>query len=301
MISIVVISKDEPSLGGTLEALQAQASGSEEPVEIIVVDASAGRLDDVRQANPSVEWIDFTAPTGVRISIPHQRNAGIDRATGEVIVFTDAGCGPSDDWLTRLTAPIRAGEELVTAGPARSANPEDEPYPHEVRRVSEAEYLDRAPTINLAFHRSVITTVGSFDEHFAYGSDIDFTWRLLDHGIKIRAVTDAPVTVEWGTPRRRRKRAYHYGQAKARLYLKHASHRRRVLRDDPITLIYPLFILGLPLTLAFPPYPLLLLVPAARAQRERPSDVLADHLLHGLGVLSVLLGLAGARPPASRA
>jgi hypothetical protein len=289
MISIVVISKDEPSLGGTLDGLRAQVSGSEEPVEIIVVDASAGRLDDIRDAHPSVAWIDFTAPTGVRISIPQQRNAGIATARGEVIAFTDAGCDPFDGWLARLTAPILAGEELVTAGPARSADPNDEPYPHEVRRVSDSEYIDRAPTINLAFHRSVITTIGAFDERFAYGSDIDFTWRLLDHGIKIRAVADASVAVDWGAPRRRRKRAYHYGQAKARLYLKHAPRRRRLLRDDPITVIYPLFILGLPITLAFPPYPLLLLVPAARAKDERPSDVLADHLLHGLGVLSVLL------------
>jgi GT2 family glycosyltransferase len=294
MISIVVISKDEPSLGGTLDALVAEASRSDEPVETIVVDASAGRLDDVRRAHPTVEWIDFVAPAGVRTSIPHQRNAGIERASGEIVVFTDAGCGVPEGWLTRLTAPIRAGEELVTAGPARSADPNDEPYPHEVRRITESKYLDRAPTINLAFHRSVVTTIGPFDERFAYGSDIDFSWRLLDHAIKIRAVADAPVTVDWGTARRRRTRAYRYGQAKARLYLKHASHRHRVLRDDPITLIYALFILGLPVTLAFPPYPLLLLIPAVRAKDERPSDVLADHLLHGLGVLSVLLGSARA-------
>jgi GT2 family glycosyltransferase len=294
MISIVVISKDEPSLAGTLDALQeqAQAFGSQAPVETIVVDASAGRLDDVRRAHPTVDWIDFTAPPGVRISIPHQRNAGIEHARGEIIVFTDSGCGLPDGWLTRLTAPIRAGEELVTAGPAVSADPDDEPYPHEVRRVTESEYLDRAPTINLAFHRSVITTIGPFDERFAYGSDIDFSWRLLDHAIRIRAVADAPITVDWGTARRRRNRAYRYGQAKARLYLKHASHRRQVLRDDPITLIYALFILGLPLTFAFAPYPLLLLIPAYRAKEERPRDVLADHLLHGLGVLSVLLGRA---------
>jgi hypothetical protein len=292
VISIVVISKDEPSLAGTLDALQAQASESDEPAEIIVVDASSGRLDGVRRAHPGIQWIDFTAPDGVRVSIPHQRNAGIERARGEVVVFTDAGCGLSEAWLARLTAPILAGEELVTAGPARSADPANEPYPHEVRRVSESEYLDRAPTINLAFARSVISTVGPFDERFAYGSDIDFSWRLADHGIRIRTVAGAPVTVDWGTPRRRRSRAFQYGQAKARLYLKHGSHRRRLLHDDPITLIYSLFILGLPLTLAFPPYPLLLLVPAARAKEERPVDVLADHLLHGLGVLSVVFGLA---------
>ena len=48
MISIVIISKDEASLDGTLTAVAAQAQALEETAEIVVVDASDGRLDYIR-------------------------------------------------------------------------------------------------------------------------------------------------------------------------------------------------------------------------------------------------------------
>jgi hypothetical protein len=63
-----------------------------------------------------------------------------------------------------------------------------------------------------------------------------------------------------------------------------------VLRDDPIAVVYPLFLLGLPLTLIFPPYPLLLLVPAWRNRSHGIVRVLIDHLWFGAGVLAELVG-----------
>ncbi len=92
------LSKDEEALADTLDALAAHLSIDEiwdsHDVEVMVVDASQGRLDHIARANPSVRWIDFTPPPGVRVSIPHQRNAGVHAALGEIIVFTDAGLHP---------------------------------------------------------------------------------------------------------------------------------------------------------------------------------------------------------------
>lgn len=92
MISIVIISKDEPGIDDTLTAITAQAQELQEPSEIVVVDASDGRLDLIRRRHePAVRWVQFRPPPGVRVSIPHQRNAGVRLADGEIIVFTDAG------------------------------------------------------------------------------------------------------------------------------------------------------------------------------------------------------------------
>jgi GT2 family glycosyltransferase len=142
----------------------------------------------------------------------------------------------------------------------------------------------------MAFRREVFDKIGGFDESFAYGSDSDFTWRLVDAGIRILAVPDAIIRHDWGGRRRQLKRSYAYGKARARLYRKHRSRRRRVLRDDPVVVIYPLFLLGLPLTFFFPLYPALLLIPAWRNRSAGALTVLVDHLVYGAGVLAELAG-----------
>lgn len=284
MISVIVISKDEPALDGTLRDVCAQARRLAEPAEVLVVDASAGRLDAIRQKHAGVCWIDFQPPRGVRISIPHQRNAGVAAATGDIIVFTDAGCTPHSEWLERLTAPLRAGEDDVAAGRTTSSDG-DAPYDTHRTLIAGTAYLTECPTINLAFRRAAFDAVHGFDERFEYGSDVDFSWRLVDAGYRIRAVTDAVIAHDWGSRRRQFKRWYAYGQARARLYRKHARRLPRALRDDPVAIAYPLFILGLPLAIRYRWYPVLLIVPAIRNRHNGPLRSVVDHLVFGLGVL----------------
>jgi GT2 family glycosyltransferase len=287
MISIVVISKDEPALDETLAGVSAQAAELGDPCEVVVVDASRGQLDGIRQRHPDVRWLDYEPPRDVRISIPHQRNAGVALAAGDVIVFTDAGCVPRDGWLERLTAPLRSGAEQVTAG-ISVASDGDGLYDTRIREGAAADYLDECPTINVAFHRGAFDAVGGFDERFEYGSDIDFSWRLVDAGLRIRSVPDAVVEHDWGDQGRQLKRGYLYGRARARLYRKHAGRLRSSWRRDPMVVVYPAFLLGLPLTLLFRLYPALLLIPAWRNREDGPLRVLGDHLAFGVGVLSEL-------------
>jgi glycosyltransferase involved in cell wall biosynthesis len=289
MISIVIISKDEGALDETITEVSVQAQALEEASEIIVVDASEGRLDHIRQHHePVVRWIQFRQPKGIRISIPHQRNLGVRTAKGEIIVFTDAGCRPEPEWLRRLISPL-FGQEDVTAGLTLGVPGSAGLYDHGQERALASEYLKESPTINLAFRRAAFDTVGGFDEGFTYGSDIDFTWRLIDAGYRIRSVPDAVVRHDWGGWRRQLRRSYAYGKARMRLYLKHRARRKHVLRDDPVVIVYPAFLLGLPLTLVFPLYPALLLIPAWRNRAAGSVRVLTDHLSYGAGALVALL------------
>ena len=82
------------------------------------------------------------------------------------------------------------------------------------------------------------------------------------------------------------RRSFLYGRARARLYRKHRGRLRSAWRTDPMVLVYPLFLMGLPLTRRFPLYPALLIVPAWRNRSDGPLRVLADHLLFGAGVLA---------------
>jgi len=285
MISIIVISKDEWALRITLSDLANLAS--EVPVEVVVVDASSGRLDAIRREFPKVRWIDFEPP-GSTVTIPHQRNRGmLATAASDIIVFTDAGCRLDPDWLELLTAPITSGSEEVTAGLIGGSGAWSSLYDRD--RTDRPTYLEEAPTGNLAMSRRIVDLVGKFDETFEYGSDIDYSWRIVESGARIRFVPEAVVVHDWGGPRRQLRRSYRYGQARARLHRKHRTPLTELVRRDPVLVAYPAFLLGLPLTLIFPAYPLLLVIPAWRARRARPGVVVVDHLVFGAGALVELL------------
>jgi glycosyltransferase involved in cell wall biosynthesis len=290
VISVVIISKDEPALDGTLGNVERQAASLGETCEILVIDASDGRLDHIRARHDgAVRWLPFRPPADRRTSIPQQRNAGVRAATGDVIVFTDAGCTPEPCWLGRLVAPLRASEH-VTAGATFSSSAGNGLYDRTPDELAAERYLPECPTINMAFRREAFDAVGGFDERFAYGSDIDFSWRLNDAGYRIQRVADAVVRHDWGSWRRQLKRSYSYGKARARLYRKHRDRLKTVLRTDPMVVVYPAFLLGLPLTLVFPLYPALLLIPAWRNRSHGCLRVVVDHLTFGLGVLAELAG-----------
>jgi GT2 family glycosyltransferase len=289
MISVVIISKDEVGLDETLADVTEQAGGLSAPCEIVVVDASSGRLDDIWHRHKSaVRWVQFEPLPGV-VTIPHQRNAGVREALGDIIVFTDAGCRLQAGWLERLVGPLRDSAS-ITAGVTLPLSGERWYEPLSAHGGEAAEYLHEAATNNLAFRREAFDAVNGFDETFVYGSDMDFTWRLNDAGYKIQRVPDAIILSDYGTRKRQLRRSYLYGKARARLYGKHKDRRKHILRDDPIAVIYPLFLIGLPLTLVFPVYPLLLLIPAWRNRSLGAYHVLADHLYFGAGVLAELLG-----------
>jgi GT2 family glycosyltransferase len=289
VISIVILSKDEPALDDTVTDVICQAKGLKEACEIVVVDASEGRLDHIRRRHVGeARWLQFKPPPKLRVCIPHQRNVGVRSARGEIIVFTDAGCRPEGAWLDRLISPLRRGEH-VAAGLTLATPGSTGLYDRGARHALQARFLTECSTINLAFRREVFDAVGGFDEGFAYGSDIDFSWRLTDAGYRIRGVPDAVVRHDWGGWRRQVRRSYVYGKARTRLYRKHRDRLRHVLRDNPMVVAYPLFLLGLPLTFLFPVYPALLLIPAWRNRRDGAARVVVDHVVYGAGILVELL------------
>lgn len=293
-VSVLIVNKDDRGLGDTLSALAEIARADRRVLETIVVDASAGRLDDIAARFPAVAWIAF-APGRGKSTIPEQRNAALRRARGDVVVFLDASCVPDPGWLERLLAPIlEQGEAIVAGGVRSSGRPglRDE----DAHFRAGARHLREAPTINLALTRVVLEQVGDFDERFDYGSDVDFAWRAVDAGHRIRHAPAALVSHDWGGARAQARRSFTYGQARARLYRKHPRRLRRVLREDPIAVVYPAVVLAAPALLRRPRLALAVLaVPLVRNLRHRPLLTLADHLLYGCGVLREVARWAGAQ------
>jgi len=281
--SVVIVNKDDRLLSDTLQALESFVGSL--ICEVLVVDASNGALDDIRLSHPWARWIDYTQPTGVRTTIAHQRNVGVRSAEGDVIVFTDSGCLPEDGWLERLLAPIVHEGEFVSCGPAKAIGKSVYSGVRWSGNV-DTDYVPMATTINLAFRREAFDVVGGFDESFGSAEDIDFTWRLTDCGYRLRWVQDAVVRHDWGSARRQVRRAFFYGKGECRLLRKHPHRIGEATKQNAAPMAYTLFLLGLPLTVKWRWYPLLLLWPIWRHRNEELRwVVLVDHLAVGVGVL----------------
>jgi GT2 family glycosyltransferase len=284
---VVIVNKDDRLLSNTLDALAPFVGNT--ILEVVVVDASKGALDDIRQSNEWVRWVDYEQPPGVGTTIAHQRNVGVRLAEGDVIVFTDSGCLPDEGWLEKLLAPIVDEGESVSCGPAKAIGKSiysgDRWWGN-----TESKYVSTATTINMAFRREAFDAVGGFDESFGSAEDIDFAWRLTDSGYRLRWVNDAVVRHDWGTPSRQLRRSFFYGKGACRLLRKHPQRMSQAAKENSVPFVYPLFLLGLPLTLKWRWYPLLLLWPLWRQRNEElPWLVLLDHLAAGAGVLYELV------------
>lgn len=300
-ISVVVLNKDEPELDATLQLLTAECA--EHDAECVVIDASEGRLDWIREHHPWVRWLDYRKPFGLASSIPQQRNTGVRTARGEIIAFCDAGGAPEPGWLGRLVAPILDGQARVTCGPVRSTRPG---VYRTINDLPDGTVVEHVLTANLAFTRAAFEQVDGFDERYAYGSDMDFAWRLIQVGAHPISVQAAVMGMDWGAWSLQRKRSWRYGRARGRLLRFHPARRRRTLLEGPEVIVYPLMVLGL-VGVVF--WALLdsgwrrgvpaagwlgaALVLRGRQRHEaRPWSVLLSHVIYSTATLTELLSAA---------
>jgi len=288
LISIIIINKNELGVEGTLELLTKQEAPL--PFEIIVVDASNGALNKIYARFPNVICIPFVSKSTKKITIPEQRNVGIKAAHGDIVVFIDACCDPTKKWLASLTAQIIEGNEKLVAGGTLSTGERtfhDVVYESQKRK----KYIDQAPTINLAIDSSVFSKVGYFDENLLYGSDMDFTWRAKNAGYKIRNAPEALITHDWGSLRQELKRAYRYGQAKIKLYRKHNISLATFVHREFALVFYVGFVVGLPITLLSPIYPLFVLLPIVKNFRDSPFKLALINFTTAYGAVRELLAI----------
>ncbi len=158
--------------------------------------------------------------------LSHARNAGLDRATGEIVAYIDDDAYPDPDWLTYLAATFLSTPHAGVGGP-NLAPPGDGPIAECVARApggpvhvlltdSVAEHI---PGCNMAFRKAWLDVVGGFDPQFrTAGDDVDVCWRLQARGWTLGF---HPAAVVWHH-RRNSLRTYWrqqigYGRAEAML------------------------------------------------------------------------------------
>ncbi|CAN5148016.1 hypothetical protein BH09PAT2_BH09PAT2_10980 [soil metagenome] len=288
MISVILIVKNDRKIEKTLAALEKVQKPQK--TEIIVVDASEGQLNGIKNKHTDINWITFENKNKKKTTIPDQRNAGIKAARGNIIVFIDSDCKPEKDWLLEITKYIIDGSENIVAG---RVVVDDKNSPHEIETEKNLHetYIGECPTMNVAYSIDLFKTIGLFDENFRYGSDVDISWRAIQAGYKIRFNPEAIIYHDLGDNKNNLRRMYDYGKARVDLYKKHSYRWKTFIGNEMLTILYPLFFILLPVTLFFPFYPLLILIPILRYWKRKPLQQLPLRTMYGLGILKQMIDI----------
>lgn len=194
--------------------------------EVIVVnDGSNDHTQAICSTYPYIRLIN-QANKGLSVA----RNVGMNAALGVIIAYTDSDCDADPDWLNYLVTTFQSTGYSAVGGP-NFPPPEDSLVPsvvavspggptHVLLTDDTAEHIAGC---NMAFKKSVLSSIGGFDPQFrAAGDDVDICWRLQDLGYTIGF---SPSAVVWHF-RRNTVRDYlnqqrGYGKAEAMVYRKH--------------------------------------------------------------------------------
>ncbi len=127
-------------------------------------------------------------------------NAGIERARGEVVAFTDDDCLVDAGWIGAIATEFQNDAALAgLGGSVQLFNQSD--YPVSIRTDGERAAIDSAKAAmykligcNVAFRRRVLESVGAFDPvlgvggRFGSAEDLDLFYRVYRTGEKLAYV-----------------------------------------------------------------------------------------------------------------
>jgi GT2 family glycosyltransferase len=228
-VSVVVCTHNgERTLPECLERLR---SLSYPDFEVIVVDdGSTDRSGEIAHAH------DVIVVDTEHRGLSYARNAGLERATGEIVAYLDDDAYPDPDWLHYVASALGEGPHAGIGGP-NLPPPEDGRVAecvamapgapiHVLISDREAEHV---PGCNMSFRKSALEAVGGFDERFrAAGDDVDLCWRLQDAGETLGFCAGAVVTHRRrDTVWRYLKQQFGYGKAEALLEQKWPSRHNQ--------------------------------------------------------------------------
>jgi glycosyltransferase involved in cell wall biosynthesis len=118
------------------------------------------------------------------------RNAGVARAAGTILAFTDADCLPAPDWLTQGTLALEKQSLDVVAGRVRQARPPRENLIQTIDRLfflRQSWYVTQGfgATANLLCKSAVMERVGGFDRRLLSSGDRLFCQQAQKAGFRM--------------------------------------------------------------------------------------------------------------------
>ena len=182
-------------LARALSALERQTLPASE-FEVVVVDD--GSTDD------SAQWLaQRTTPYGLRVlrqtngGPARARNAGVELARGELVLFVDDDVEPDSALLAEHLRFHDAERDIVVIGPLASLPHYDQPWVAWEQAKVEQQYRamergDWAPTFrqfwtgNASVARQHVLDAGGFDPSYLRAEDVELGVRLRQRGLQFR-------------------------------------------------------------------------------------------------------------------
>jgi glycosyltransferase involved in cell wall biosynthesis/GT2 family glycosyltransferase len=239
--TIVVPTRDRPrQLQACLGSLS-RLDYPRERLQVVVVD-DGGREALERWIEPFQARLDLTLVRQHHAGPAAARNAGVARARGELLAFTDDDCRPRADWLIRLvSAALRPGADGVGG---RTVNQlAGNPFSALAQVLVDVCYCRRDPqdgappfltTNNLILSAEGFRRVGGFDPTFTTAEDRDLCARWRATGLRLAYETGAvvghahPLTLGSFC-----QQFFAYGRGACRFWRKEARAGRPVSVDLP--------------------------------------------------------------------
>jgi glycosyltransferase involved in cell wall biosynthesis len=200
IFSIIIPTLNEEKFIGQCLGALAQQTLPFEQFEVLIVDnGSIDRTLDVIAESSSI--IRTTVIRKTECNISEARDAAAALAKGSFLVFLDADCLPSPDWLKRAIDLVRRGDGGVVG--AFYTIPKDSTW------VAKTWYGDLArvrkgtvsyvPSGTLFIDRSVFHKLGGFDPAIPTSEDFEFCQRVAAAGYQVISYPELS-TVHLGTP-----------------------------------------------------------------------------------------------------
>lgn len=205
---VVTVLNEEKSLPILLSSILTQ---THLPSEVILVDG--GSTDDTVEVAKQYKKDKYFQSHLHIFVLPQSnrskgRNFGIDKAKGEIVALTDAGCILERNWFWKITEPFTDSKVDVVSGyymakPASVFQTCLVPYVLVMPdKVNPKTFLPS--TRSMALKKSVWLEIGGFPERFSRNEDYVFSRKLLEKGCVFRFAKEA--IVYW-LPRKNLKEA----------------------------------------------------------------------------------------------
>jgi cellulose synthase/poly-beta-1,6-N-acetylglucosamine synthase-like glycosyltransferase len=161
--------------------------------EIIVVDD--GSEDDTASiaADAGADVVIRAAHGGSAAA----RNVGIASAKGNIILFTDADCVPSSDWIAQMVEPFNDPKVVGAKGTYRTrqcalmARLTQLEFEIRYQRMRRFRYIDFIDTYAAAYRKEILTTAHGFNTDYIAAEDVELSFRLAQAGHRMVFVPEA--------------------------------------------------------------------------------------------------------------